>query len=54
MENASSDVKSYLKKEFSLLIEQDYFDEWISAHLDYNEQRRVNFIIENLRDFTSS
>lgn len=52
MQNASYPVKTYLKKEFSLLIEQDYFDEWISAHLDYSEQRRVNFIMESLRDFT--
>lgn len=41
----------YLQNEFKKILEEPYIDEWISVHLDYQEQRRVNFIIESLREF---
>ncbi len=44
-------VKQYLKKEFQKLLDQKYIDEWISAHLEYSEQKRVGFIIGNMTDF---
>lgn len=53
MENASDNVKNYLREEFSILLENDYFDEWVSAHLDYTEQRRVIFISGGLRTFVT-
>ncbi|MCF2506940.1 nucleotidyl transferase AbiEii/AbiGii toxin family protein [Dyadobacter sp. CY107] len=48
--NASANVKSYLKTEFSVLLENKYFDEWISANLEISEQKRARFIIGNLRE----
>lgn len=54
MENAPGNVKDYLRAEFSQLLNNDYFDEWISAHLDFTEQRRVNFIIGGLNTFVAS
>ena len=54
MQNADEQVKGFLKTEFKKLIEQDYLYEWISAHLDYNEQRRANFIVGGLMNFVNS
>ncbi len=51
MNNANAVLKQYLKGEFSTLLDQKYIDEWISAHLEYSEQRRVGFILGNLTDF---
>lgn len=53
MKNASGAVKTFLKNAFAGLLNHDYFDEWIGAHLEYSEQRRVNFVIGGLRDFVS-
>jgi hypothetical protein len=54
MENASREVKLYLKVEFTRLINEQYFDEWISVHLEYSEQRRVGYIIGGLRHFVTT
>jgi hypothetical protein len=54
MENASREVKRYLKFEFTRLINEQYFDEWISVHLEYSEQRRVGYIIGGLRHFVTT
>lgn len=51
MKNADEPVKQYLKSEFAKLLDQKYIDEWISVHLDYNEQRRVGFILGSLFEF---
>lgn len=51
LENASSEVRKYLKEEFKRLLDEPYIDEWISSHLEYREQRRVNFIIGGLSEF---
>lgn len=51
MNNANEVLKQYLKGEFSTLLDQKYIDEWISAHLEYSEQRRVGFMLGNLTDF---
>lgn len=53
LQTADEAVKQYLKDEFKKLLDGDYIDEWISVHLDYPEQRRVNFIIGNLTTFVS-
>jgi len=52
--NADEPVKQYLKLEFSKLLNQKYIDEWISVHLEYNEQRRVGFILGSMSEFVES
>lgn len=51
MKSADEPVKQYLKNEFAKLLDQKYIDEWISVHLEYNEQRRVGFILGNMSEF---
>jgi predicted nucleotidyltransferase len=53
IKNSGAPVKQYLKTEFAKLLEQKYIDEWISAHLDYNEQRRIGFILGNMVEFVN-
>ena len=48
----SVELKDYLLQEFSTLLDNPYLEEWISVHLDYSEQRRVNYIIGNMEEFT--
>jgi predicted nucleotidyltransferase len=52
--DADESVKQYLKNEFQKLLGQKYIDEWISVHLEYNEQKRVRFIIGSMSDFVSN
>jgi hypothetical protein len=54
LQNAPKEVNDYLKNEFNQLLAHPYFDEWISVHLNYTEQRRVNFIIGSLTEFAGS
>jgi len=51
MRDADGQLKQYLKGEFAKLLGQKYIDEWISVHLDYNEQRRVGFILGKISEF---
>ena len=46
-------VKAYLKEQFRLLLENEYFGEWISVHLEHTEQRRLRMIIGELALFVS-
>jgi predicted nucleotidyltransferase len=46
-------VKAYLKDQFRLLLENEYFSEWISVHLEQSEQRRLGLIIGELTAFVS-
>lgn len=54
METASEPVRSFLVTEFKRLLTHDYLYEWISVHLDHNEQRRVNHILGGLMSFVNS
>lgn len=51
MKNAPAPVKTFFKEQFQKLVAEDYLYEWISVHLDYNEQRRVNYILGGLVNF---
>lgn len=51
MKNAPAPVKTFLKEQFQKLVAEDHLYEWISVHLEYNEQRRVNYILGGLADF---
>ncbi len=44
----------YLKNEFQKLLDQKYIDEWIGAHLEYNEQNRVGYIIGSMSEFVDN
>lgn len=52
MEKAPENLHQYLRDEFTKLLSVLYIDEWISAHLDYQEQKRVKLIIGGLISFT--
>lgn len=54
LHQAPENVKQYLKKEILALLENEYIEEWISVHLDYNEQGRVRTIIGELTSFVES
>jgi predicted nucleotidyltransferase len=54
MHNAPEPVKSYLKESFQSLLAMDDHYEWISAHLDFLEQRRADHIIGGLITFVES
>lgn len=51
LKEASGDVKNYLRDEFKKLLSHEYIYEWISSHLDFNEQNRVSIIIAGLTKF---
>jgi len=51
---APENVKQYLQQNFKELLAGFYLYEWISAHLEYNEQRRVDIIITGLKNFVDS
>lgn len=51
MQATSVDVKTYLKEEFYRLLKSGDLYEWISAHLDFAEQKRPDFIVNGLKVF---
>ena len=53
LQDAPKAINEYLKNEFTQLLAHPYIDEWISAHLNYTEQRRVNLIIGSLTEFVN-
>ena len=53
LQNAEAPVRKYLQEEFTTLLNTEYFNEWIAAHLNYNELSSVNFIIGNLTTFVN-
>ena len=53
MNEASTDLKSYLLEAFTSLLTGEYIYEWVSAHLDYQEQHRVNLNIGGMQEFTT-
>lgn len=53
MAQTEGELNKYLLAEFSKLLKESYIDEWISSHLEYNEQKRVEFIIGSLSEFTN-
>jgi predicted nucleotidyltransferase len=54
IESAPESVGSYLKVEFRRLLKNMFFQEWINAHLDYNEQSRADMILNGLREITNN
>jgi len=54
MQTCSQLLKQYLKSEFENLSKSNYLYEWVSAHLDYSEQKRTDYIIGGIEDLISS
>ena len=53
LSDTTGKLRSYLATELKAILAVTYIDEWISSHLDYNEQRRVDFIIQSLEEFVN-
>lgn len=53
LKDAGKEVKTWLKEQFHLLLENEYFGEWISVHLESNEQRRLRMITGELTTFVN-
>lgn len=54
MQEADPTVKGFLRESFLVLRQHSCIYEWISVHLDYSEQSRVEYIIGGLSDFVST
>lgn len=52
LQTAPFHVKEHLIKIWRLLLKEPHLEEWISCHLDFEEQRRVNYIMAGLHSFT--
>jgi predicted nucleotidyltransferase len=48
---AAPEVREYLRETFSALSSGNYLREWLGAHLEYNEQRRVQDMLRNITSF---
>lgn len=43
------ELYNYLRAQFASLLDNDYIDEWIGAHLEYSEQARIRTIAGEMR-----
>ena len=51
LKEAPVGLRSYLQEELYSLLDEPYLDEWISVHLDYDEQKRISYIMSSLQQF---
>lgn len=51
MKNAELQLKQYLRNEFKELRDSGFLYEWVSAHLEYGEQKRAGSIVGGLEHF---
>lgn len=54
LDQAPTSVKKYLQREVNSLLEDPYFEECITAHLDSYEEIRAKYILEELRNFSTN
>lgn len=54
MEKATPALRKYLKETLSGLLKYDYFYEWVSANLDFHEQKRAIYILGGVQTFTGN
>lgn len=54
LQYAEDDVRHYLLAAFTVLINNPYLDEWISANLEFSEKGRVAFIIDQMKQLIVS
>lgn len=48
---AEEKVKEYISNNFKTLLDNKYFDEWVSSHLEYADRGRLEFINSSMRKF---
>jgi predicted nucleotidyltransferase len=48
IQKSPAHLKSYLSNEFNKISQADVLYEWVSASLDYTEQKRVGFIVAGI------
>ncbi|MBO9573317.1 MAG: nucleotidyl transferase AbiEii/AbiGii toxin family protein [Chitinophagaceae bacterium] len=53
MQDSPTSVRSYLKKEFTMLYKNKYIEEWIDAHASYAYNSRTSYIIEEIKNFVN-
>jgi predicted nucleotidyltransferase len=53
IKNAPKEVKEYLIEEFTLLLKNPFFDEWVDAHAGFGSPPATAFILEQLRALTN-
>ena len=51
IESSDDEVKAYLKNEFSSLLENPYFDEWIDAHVERGIMPQTEAILSKIKAF---
>jgi predicted nucleotidyltransferase len=54
MENVQIEVNKYLRNEFTNLMANPYFEDWIDAHCSYGSPPATYFIIEQLESFIAN
>lgn len=54
IEKSPAHLRAYLKNEFQKISQEDFLYEWVSANLDYTEQKRTDFIVAGIEAFISS
>jgi len=52
--NATDELKAYLKTEFSLLFKNSFLAEWIDCHVERNSPPATNQILDNIKEFIST
>ena len=51
LQHADAEVKTYLQNQFKKLLVNPLFEEWIEAHLSYNNIPATQYIIHNIEAF---
>jgi len=51
LDNAPTEVKTYLRAKFKELLANPYFQEWVDGHVSYGSPPATYFIIERLKMF---
>ncbi|MBU3714940.1 MAG: hypothetical protein FGM46_08325 [Ferruginibacter sp.] len=54
IQESPTHLRSYLKKEFQKISEADVLYEWVSANLEYTEQKRADFIVGGIEALIGS
>jgi predicted nucleotidyltransferase len=54
IEKSPSHLRTYLKNEFQKILQDDFLYEWVSANLDYTEQKRTSFIVGGIESLIDS
>ena len=54
MNQTDTALKAYLQKEFSTLLQKQYFEEWIDAHAAFSSPPATYYILQQLSDFVKT